>query len=85
MLGAARAVFCVHELDTPAADADKQAANRANLADFVNAVFGLERPSGEAWLVGPVHARESTDWLSAETELWIGHIRTAERAAGSAT
>jgi hypothetical protein len=74
--GASRTVFVVHELKTAAADPQAQHENAENLADFVDMVLGLDRPSGDTWLVGPVHARQSTNRIPGEVDLWVGHLVT---------
>lgn len=71
-----RAAFVVHELRTPAADPEAQAVNAQDLASYVELVFGLDRPSGDEWLVGPVRARRPYAKVRADIDLWIGHCVT---------
>jgi Domain of unknown function (DUF6946) len=72
-----RAVFIVHEFQTLASDPKAQSANAADLSRFLDLVFGVEPPGSSDWLVGPLRIAKSTERLSADTDLWVGHLSSA--------
>jgi hypothetical protein len=71
-----RAVLLVHEFQTAVSDPVAQRQNADDLARFLELVFELERPRGDDWLAGPVRIAGSTPRMSAEVDLWIGHLLT---------
>jgi hypothetical protein len=69
-----QAVFVVHEFKTPRTTQRRRDANAADIALFVEQVFGGVVPAGEEWwLVGPLRV-PAARW--ARTPLWIGHLTT---------
>lgn len=71
-----RAVLLVHEFVTPRADPEAQLQNQGDLGAFLERIFDVAPPQTAEWLVGPVHAARSTDRISADVNLWIGHLTT---------
>jgi hypothetical protein len=64
----------VHEFKTARTTQRRRNANAADIASFVEQVFGRVVPAGEEWwLVGPFRA-PAARWLG--TPLWIGHLTT---------
>lgn len=74
-----QAAFVVHEFKTPRTTQRRRNANAADIASFVEQVFGRVVPAGEEWwLLGPFRA-QAARW--ARTPLWIGHLTTGPHVA----
>ena len=80
-----RAVLVINEFQTPGSDPKAQRTNVDDLNSFLELVFGIEPPGASDWLVGPLRIAKSTDRLSTDTDLWVGHLtRTSHRAENTA-